>query len=153
MPTILYQSARNTENFSDLDFKISFSKSEFFHLTLLRLYFHKTFKACSIIFEREGFPVSHLSGRLFFLTPSHAACVQNISATIELLVSLGFLINEQKSVLFPPKSCRFLGLIFNLETALHFYTVGQKKQPFTINSLFFKLTLAGFDVLLATSDL
>lgn len=53
-----------------------------------------------------------------FLLIAHTynLCLKNISATLNLLSSLGFIINMPKSVLTPSRACRFLGVIFNTET-------------------------------------
>jgi len=39
--------------------------------------------------------------------------VKTVSATMKLLFSLGFIINNRKSVLTPTKACRFLGFMFD----------------------------------------
>lgn len=40
-------------------------------------------------------------------------CLTNITITKDLLTSLGFIINEEKSVLVPSDSCKFLGMIID----------------------------------------
>lgn len=47
------------------------------------------------------------------LGSSKQECFENINIAIKLLTSLGFLINLEKSVLFPSQKCKFLGFIFN----------------------------------------
>lgn len=49
----------------------------------------------------------------FLLIASSNQCLENVSATLKLLVLLGFLVNNQKSVLKLARSCRFLGFIFD----------------------------------------
>lgn len=41
------------------------------------------------------------------------SCVRNVIITKQLLKSLGFLINEEKSMNIPSTQCKFLGLIIN----------------------------------------
>lgn len=40
-------------------------------------------------------------------------CVQNLDITKKLLVSLGFIINEEKSIFVPSMKCKYLGMIIN----------------------------------------
>lgn len=47
------------------------------------------------------------------LGQSYQDCLTNIETTKELLISLGFIVNEEKSVLVPSQSCKFLGMIIN----------------------------------------
>lgn len=44
---------------------------------------------------------------------SYKQCVENVTATIKLLESLGFIINLNKSHITPTRSCKFLGYIFD----------------------------------------
>lgn len=44
---------------------------------------------------------------------SQEQCLNNIKFTRQLLISLGFIINEEKSVLKPMTSCKFLGIILD----------------------------------------
>lgn len=44
---------------------------------------------------------------------SYQECVSNVSITIKLLSSLGFIINEEKSVLTPSNRCKYLGYILD----------------------------------------
>ncbi|KAJ8948464.1 hypothetical protein NQ317_018874 [Molorchus minor] len=48
-----------------------------------------------------------------FLGDSKNECGNNIQLAVELLSSLGFLINSQKSMLTPNTRCKFLGFIFD----------------------------------------
>lgn len=66
----------------------------------------------STLRERGFLSVVYLDDFLL-IAPSRQDCQKNITATINLLQSLGFLINKNKSVLVPSKSCRFLGLILD----------------------------------------
>jgi hypothetical protein len=49
----------------------------------------------------------------FLIAPSYQKCVTNIDMTIKLVTSLGFIVNNQKSVLVPSTSCKFLGMIID----------------------------------------
>ncbi|KYN07881.1 hypothetical protein ALC62_01144, partial [Cyphomyrmex costatus] len=42
-------------------------------------------------------------------------CLENVNATLSLLLFLGFLINKRKCMLNPMRSCRFLGFMFNID--------------------------------------
>lgn len=44
---------------------------------------------------------------------SYKSCLNNVAATQELLIKLGFLINTDKSKIHPNKKCLFLGFIFD----------------------------------------
>jgi len=63
---------------------------------------------------REGgfFSVNYLDDFLL-IAQSHEQCLNNITASVSLLSSLGFVINKRKSALRPSRSCRFLGFIFD----------------------------------------
>ncbi|KYN08463.1 hypothetical protein ALC62_00555, partial [Cyphomyrmex costatus] len=43
-------------------------------------------------------------------------CLDNISATVDLLSSLGFLVNKRKGIFTPSRSCRFLGFLFDTDS-------------------------------------
>ena len=47
---------------------------------------------------------------------SYEECLENINATVNLLESLGFVINKEKSVMKPSRSVTFLGFIIDSET-------------------------------------
>lgn len=47
------------------------------------------------------------------LGQSYQECLTNVETTRELLISLGFIVNEEKSVLVPSQSYKFLGMIIN----------------------------------------
>lgn len=64
--------------------------------------------------ERGFLSVAYLDDFLL-IAPSYHNCQQNVNATVNLLHSLGFLVNRNKSNLVPSTSCRYLGLIFNSE--------------------------------------
>lgn len=50
---------------------------------------------------------------LLLLGQSYRECIENISITKKFLLSLGFKINFEKSVMSPATSCQFLGYIIN----------------------------------------
>lgn len=52
---------------------------------------------------------------LLLIGNSHKACLENISDTVKLLNSLGFLINNDKSSLNPKTQCKYLGFIIDTE--------------------------------------
>jgi len=58
------------------------------------------------------FSVNYLDDFLL-MAQSHDQCLDNIAVSVNLLSSLSFVINKQKSVLRPSRSCRFLGFIFD----------------------------------------
>lgn len=47
------------------------------------------------------------------IAETYKECIDNINATINILTSLGFVINFNKSQLVPQTECKFLGFIFN----------------------------------------
>lgn len=50
---------------------------------------------------------------IFVIERSFQDCQYNIQSTCELLQSLGFILNYEKSCLVPNKDCKFLGFIFD----------------------------------------
>lgn len=60
--------------------------------------------------EKGFFSVVYLDDFLL-LAHSYESCLVNVSSTLSLLSSLGFVVNKRKSVLVPARSCRFLGFI------------------------------------------
>lgn len=50
---------------------------------------------------------------LLLLGQTHQECLQNITITKKLLTALGFIINNEKSILIPSTSCKFLGYIID----------------------------------------
>lgn len=50
---------------------------------------------------------------IFLIGLSYNECLQNINNTQKLLQSLGFIINFEKSLFQPVKSCKFLGNIID----------------------------------------
>jgi len=53
---------------------------------------------------------------LLLLGNAYSECSANIKFSIELLQSLGFIINEEKSCRVPSQGCKFLGFILNSRT-------------------------------------
>lgn len=66
--------------------------------------------------EKGFFSVVYLDDFLL-IAPSYRECSKNVSTTVDLLSSLGFIVNTQKSKLTPSRSCRFLGFVFD---TIHF---------------------------------
>lgn len=64
---------------------------------------------------RNFFSVIYLDDFLL-VAASYDQCLDNISTTMELLSSLGFLINKRKSVLIPSRACQFLGFVFDTDS-------------------------------------
>lgn len=50
---------------------------------------------------------------LLLLGNTYSECLKNIKASLEVLESLGFIINEDKSCKIPAQNCKFLGFIIN----------------------------------------
>ncbi|XP_067217303.1 uncharacterized protein [Linepithema humile] len=75
--------------------------------------FTKILRPVAYFLRVKGFSSVIYLDDFLFIAPSHNQCRKNIKATRQLLLSLGFLINERKSVSTPTSSCRFLGFIFN----------------------------------------
>lgn len=49
---------------------------------------------------------------------SYVSCARNVKATTELLLSLGFIVNSEKSLMTPIQICRFLGLELDSQNML-----------------------------------
>lgn len=56
--------------------------------------------------------INYLDDFLLLGSTKHE-CLANVMATISLLESLGFLINDEKSNLIPARSCKYLGFLFD----------------------------------------
>lgn len=52
---------------------------------------------------------------LLLLGNSYSSCLENISTSVRLLESLGFVLNEEKSCKIPSQKCNFLGFILDAQ--------------------------------------
>lgn len=77
--------------------------------------FTKLLKPVMATLRSRGFlSVTYLDD-ILCLGNSYENCMQNVTETIKMLTDLGFLINYEKSVLIPNKTCQFLGFVLNSE--------------------------------------
>lgn len=77
--------------------------------------FTKILKPVLYSLKQKGFLLIVYLYNFCLIAPTYNQCVENITITLELLVSLGFIINFKKSVLISARSCRFSSFIFNTE--------------------------------------
>jgi len=75
--------------------------------------FTKILKPVLCSLRKRGFLSVVYLDDFLLIASSYSQCVKNVSATMNLLVSLSFTINNRKSVLTPTKTCRFLGFLFD----------------------------------------
>lgn len=112
-----YRYTRRIENFFVFILEVNFSSLEHFLLVSRRhLISSKILKPVIYLLRKKDFlSVVYLEDFLLIASP-YDQCMENILATSELLTSLGFLINRDKSVLVPARSCRFLSFIFDTDS-------------------------------------
>ncbi|XP_011164155.3 uncharacterized protein LOC105198980 [Solenopsis invicta] len=84
-----------------------------FRLASAPFIFTKKLKPVISSLRERGFLSIVYLDDFILIAPTYSQCTENVRVTMELLVSLGFIINFKKSVLTPAKSCRFLGFIFD----------------------------------------
>lgn len=75
--------------------------------------FTKIMKPVMRKLRRLGFTSVIYLDDIWLIEKSYEKCLQSIKATLKLLSSLGFCINETKCQLSPSQSCKFLGFILN----------------------------------------
>lgn len=77
--------------------------------------FTKILKPILYSLREKGFlSVAYLDDFLL-IGSSYGQCLKNISTTLNLFSSLGFMVNRHKSMLTPARSARYLGFIFDTE--------------------------------------
>lgn len=64
---------------------------------------------------------------ILILAPSRETCGRHVSLTLNMLLSLGFIVNFEKSNLIPSKRCKFLGFIVD-SSSLHLELPLEKKE-------------------------
>jgi len=72
------------------------------------------------------FSVNYLD--FLLMAQSHDQCLDNIAVSVNLLSSLGFVINKQKSVLRPSRSCRFFRFYLRYKLLLSLNPGGQEEE-------------------------
>lgn len=75
--------------------------------------FTKLMKPVIQLLRSCGYLSSIYLDDLFLAGYTYQECLQNVSTTVGLLKSLGFIINLEKSVTIPSKSCKYLGYIID----------------------------------------
>lgn len=86
--------------------------------------------------REEGFQSIVYLDDFLFLSASQEDCKNNVQAFIELLSSLGFLINYSKSQLLPLTKCKYLGFIFDSVYQLVSISVDKKEKLFALTQSF-----------------
>lgn len=92
--------------------------------------FTKIMKPVTKLLRLAGYISTIYLDDLLLIGESYEKCLNNIHTTQNLITSLGFIINEEKSVLSPSTSCKFLGYIIN-SSKLHVELPSDKKDHIT----------------------
>lgn len=85
-----------------------------FGLSTAPFVFTKVMKPVAKLLRSAGFLSTVYLDDWFLIGQSYNDCLKNIAQTRTLLTSLGFIINEEKSVFTPSKVCLFLG--YNIDS-------------------------------------
>lgn len=77
--------------------------------------FTKVMKPVVNTLREQGLMSTIYLDDILCIESTYESCVKNVTVTVtkKLLESLGFLINEEKSMNIPLTQCKFLGLIIN----------------------------------------
>lgn len=75
--------------------------------------FTKILKPVAKFLRSKGYLSTFYLDDLFLVGHSYDECLQNMNNTKTLLESLGFIINTEKSSVYPTNSCKFLGNIID----------------------------------------
>lgn len=75
--------------------------------------FTKLMKPVMHVLRSEGFVSVIYLDDILIIGKSKIHCQSNIARTSELLESLGFILNKEKSSLTPSQQCKFLGFVYN----------------------------------------
>lgn len=112
---LLFQYIRSTESISVFVFKTKFINLRPCRLVSrqLLIFLQRFSSRFSLPLGREVSSLLMYLDNFLLITPSFRCCKENVTATVNLLHSLGFLINKSKSNFVPTKSYRFLSLIFD----------------------------------------
>jgi len=78
-----------------------------FRLASAPYIFTKILKPVLYFLRERGFLSVVYLDDFLLIASSYSQCVKNVSATMNLLISLGFMVNNRKSVFTPTKTCRF----------------------------------------------
>jgi Reverse transcriptase (RNA-dependent DNA polymerase). len=78
--------------------------------------FTKLMKPVISYLRKQGFLSVIYLDDILLLGNSYENCIRNIKMTCSVLEELGFIINREKSVMTPSKSCKYLGFIYHSET-------------------------------------
>lgn len=86
-----------------------------FGLTSAPRFFTVIMKPPMAVLRKKGIKVFNYIDDLFVIAESKEKCERDVSEIIDLLTSLGFFINYEKSSLVPSTSMRFLGFLLDSE--------------------------------------
>lgn len=92
--------------------------------------FTKVLKPVINFLRKKGFLSVIYLDDILCIADSYEECLRNARYTIELLESLGFVINDKKSDLIPAKLCKFLGFLIDSSKGLLLLTE-QKRRNLT----------------------
>ena len=86
-----------------------------FGLNIAPRVFTKLLKPVMSILRAQGFLSVIFIDDILVFAGSSVKCIENVTATCKLLRRLGFIINEEKSVLVPQQELQYLGFVFNTQ--------------------------------------
>lgn len=84
-----------------------------FGLNIAPYIFTKILKPVAGFLRKRGFHSVFYLDDILVIGNSYERCMDNIRETSSLLQILGFVINEEKSLVVPTQRCKYLGLIFD----------------------------------------
>lgn len=86
-----------------------------FGLSTAPYIFTKVLKPIVRLLRSAGLTSTNYLDDFWLMGQTYEECLYNTSMTSKLLISLGFLINEEKSCMIPSKICTFLGFVLDSE--------------------------------------
>lgn len=86
-----------------------------FGLNTAPFVFTKLMKPVISLLRSCGFLSTIYLDDILLISNTYESCVREVSYTVSLLQSLGFIINKEKSALHPNTNCKFLGFIIDTE--------------------------------------
>lgn len=107
-----------------------------FGLNVAPLIFTKIMKPVVNNLRRKGLRSVIYLDDLFCIGSSKQRCAENVSTSVSMLESLGFIINYKKSNLTPSKEGKFLGIIYNSEKMILQLPEEKKQKMLTLLDTF-----------------
>ncbi|XP_061707802.1 uncharacterized protein LOC133518191 [Cydia pomonella] len=101
--------------------------------------FTKIMKEVVTHLRKQGFKSVVYLDDICCIGDSYDECLNNVNATVNLFETLGFIINNDKSVLQPSQICKFLGFIFDSRNLTIGLPQEKREKIYRLVSKFMKL--------------